>query len=144
MPLCHWIPIWNCWWPKQSGRTSQDLICFDSISGTFGMAPSFLKIGLFEDIALCWSQSIGEKEEKNSRQKCSLPFFSRCFNLVPPRGRMQWFVFRAEPITWIVINIFVDLKSNSALLYNKGHNFWKAFHPEKFPKTEYFPTKRII
>ena len=40
-------------------------------------------------------------------------------------------------------NYFVDLKSNSALLYNKGHNFWKVSRPKNFPKTEYFSTKRI-
>ena len=39
---------------------------------------------------------------------------------------------------------FVNLKSNSALLYNKGHNFEKVFRPKNFLKTEYFPPKRII
>ena len=39
---------------------------------------------------------------------------------------------------------FVDLKYNLALLYNKGNIYEKVFQPEKFPKTEYFTTKRII
>ena len=30
-------------------------------------------------------------------------------------------------------NKFVDLKSNSALLYNKGHNFWKSLLTWKIP-----------
>ena len=34
-------------------------------------------------------------------------------------------------------NSFVDFMSNSALLYNKGYNFWKVFWPEKFPKTDH-------
>ena len=38
---------------------------------------------------------------------------------------------------------FVGLKSNLALLYNKGHNFC-VFQPDKLLKTEYVPTKRII
>ena len=29
--------------------------------------------------------------------------------------------------------LFVDLKSNSALLYNKGHNFWKSLLTRKIP-----------
>ena len=37
------------------------------------------------------------------------------------------------------INKFVDLKSNSALLYNKGHNFWKSFSTWKFPQNWIFP-----
>ena len=37
-----------------------------------------------------------------------------------------------------VVNQFVNLRSNSALLYNKGHIFEKVFRPEKFPKTDYF------
>ena len=43
----------------------------------------------------------------------------------------------------LIIFYFVDLKSNSALLYNKGHNFKKVFWPEKYIKTEYLPTKRL-
>ena len=31
---------------------------------------------------------------------------------------------------------FVDLKSNSALLYNRATIFEKMFRPEKFPKAE--------
>ena len=34
---------------------------------------------------------------------------------------------------------FVNLKSNSALLYKKGHNFWKVFWPEKFTPIWIFP-----
>ena len=40
---------------------------------------------------------------------------------------------------WTKKRNFVDLKSNTSLLYNKGHNFWKVFWPEKFPKTDYCP-----
>ena len=39
---------------------------------------------------------------------------------------------------------FFDLKSNSALLYNKGHNFWKSVLTWKILQTENFPPKRII
>ena len=35
--------------------------------------------------------------------------------------------------------VFVDLKSNSALLYNKGHNFWKSVLTWKFPQNGIFP-----
>ena len=31
--------------------------------------------------------------------------------------------------------IFVNLKSNSALFYNKGHNFWKSVLTFKIPRT---------
>ena len=34
---------------------------------------------------------------------------------------------------------FVDLKSNSALLYNKGHNFWKSVLTQKIPLNWIFP-----
>ena len=43
-----------------------------------------------------------------------------------------------------VLQNFVDLRSNLALLYNKGHNFWKSVLTWKFRKTEYFPTKIIL
>ena len=34
---------------------------------------------------------------------------------------------------------FVDLKSNSALLYNKGHNFQKILSTRKIPQNWIFP-----
>ena len=34
---------------------------------------------------------------------------------------------------------FVDLKSNWALLYNKGHNFWKSVSTQKIPQNWIFP-----
>ena len=37
---------------------------------------------------------------------------------------------------------FVDLKSNSALLYNKGHNFWKSVLTWKIPHNWIFPYKK--
>ena len=40
--------------------------------------------------------------------------------------------------------VFVELKCNLALLYNKGTILEKVLWPKKFPKTEYFPQKRII
>ena len=36
-------------------------------------------------------------------------------------------------VKWIV-NKFVHLKSNFALLYNKGHNFWKNVSNRKIPQ----------
>ena len=38
-----------------------------------------------------------------------------------------------------IIIHFVDLKSNSAILYNKGLNFWKVFRPGKIPQNWIFP-----
>ena len=40
-----------------------------------------------------------------------------------------------------IIKHFVNLKFNLALLYNKGHNFWKIVLTWKLPQIEYFPTK---
>ena len=51
--------------------------------------------------------------------------------------------FRMGQIKLLVLLIlssvksFVDLKSNLAFLYDKGHNFWKSISTWKFPKTEY-------
>ena len=38
--------------------------------------------------------------------------------------------------------LFVDLKSNSTLLYNKGHNFWKSVLTRKIPQNWIFPYKK--
>ena len=40
---------------------------------------------------------------------------------------------------FLLKNLFVNLKSNSALLYNKGHNFWKSVLTWKFPQNGIFP-----
>ena len=38
----------------------------------------------------------------------------------------------------IIEIVFVDLKSNSALLYNKGHDFWKSVSTRWIPQNWIF------
>ena len=39
----------------------------------------------------------------------------------------------------VIKRSFVDLKSNLALLYKKGHNFWKSVGTQKIPQNRIFP-----
>ena len=50
-----------------------------------------------------------------------------------------------EVLCWkILANYFVYLKSNSAILYNKGHNFWKSVSAWKIPKNWAFTRSNRI
>ena len=55
------------------------------------------------------------------------PHVSNCFQKNLNRRKTKiLFVFREDFVRFsFSLMVFVDLKSNSALLFNKGHNFWK-------------------
>ena len=54
-----------------------------------------------------------------------LPFWKKKF-FFSPKSVSKW-ASRTK-------TIFFNLKSNSALLFNKGHNFWKSVLTQKIPK----------
>ena len=56
--------------------------------------------------------------------------------------RTSFFIHPRQGPIWFkdkIVNYFVDLKSNLALLYNKGHNFWKSLSTWKIPQNWIFP-----
>ena len=55
-----------------------------------------------------------------------------------PKGKIDKknFIFK---ISFLFLSKFVDLKFNSALLYNKGHNFWKSVSIQKISQNWIFP-----
>ena len=63
-------------------------------------------------------------------------FFNLCcliLDLVDPKNFSD-----DDEVAEEVISI-VDPKSNSALLYNNGHNFWKSVLTQKIPQNRMFP-----